>query len=746
MSVLLKKIKHAVYVHRVWQFFAAVILFLCVCSSAHSVQAQYTPKPPVVPASQVPSLLSGLNARQPASSRLYLVFKLACFYTYKSVRYPTDLQKAGMYLQSADSLCAIVHNKAMYNQILQVKAAWLTANDQYEAAEQLATTADDTTHLNILIALIYRYLNRYDQSLYEKKIGQLFDQASRLTDSIHRPDAYLLLYRDKAEHLMCNYEYDKAEKLLQELLVFGRRRHSKQLQGVCLSLAYINWVQGRHDAALSHALKAIDYVKANADSASAGSVYQFLAMLFVKTGHRDKAEENNDLALHYLEEFGGDTGSIWTCLSNKAGTLIHAHRYQEALDFYLAQEKQRPPVSLTDKQNLLGGIGDCYLKLKQYGKAEKYFLQEYANAKLQQGWEPAFHRIAFFYVESAQYTKAQPYLDSAEFYLTGMNMQRKAHLYYMRFLADSAMGDYRRAIHYLQLNRTCNDTVYETNKVREIQRYTVAYETEKKAQEIKLLQRSNELHVANQRHAELVRNISIGAVALILLAILLFYRQNRIKLKMAAMISQKNQQLELLLREKEWLLREVHHRVKNNLQTVVNLLEIQAEFLEDDALKAIENSQHRVYAMSLIHQKLYADDTVGTINLADYIRELTSYLKESFGREEQVNIILRLEAVEVGVDTAVPLGLIVNEAISNAYKYAFPHKKDDRNIMIRLKEYDNYFQVDIKDNGIGLPQDRPERRGSLGLKLIHGLSREMDADIELFNDPGLHFRLRIPKK
>ncbi|MCF6402856.1 hypothetical protein L3C95_10100 [Chitinophaga filiformis] len=718
-----------------------------MCLSIRNAQAQYTIKPPVVAASQVPELMAELHAHPSADARLKLLLKLASFYTYKSAKYPADVQKAGMFLRSADSLATILHEQSVRNQVLLVKAAWLGFQEQYNAAEQLAASADDTTHANILIGLIYRYLNRPDQGTLQKKIEQLFAQAASITDSVHHPDSYLLFRRNWAELLMCRHEYDNAERLLNDLLAFGRRRGSKQLQGVYLSLSHINWVLGRYDVALFDALKAVDYVKANGDSASAGAVYQMLAMLFSRTGHRDKAKENYDRALYYLVEFGGDTGSIWTSLESEASDLFKEHKYQEALNYILAQAKVHPPATFQDQQAILARIGDCYLKLKQYSKAEGYFLREFVNAQQRQpGSEEPFHRIAFFYVESGQFKRAQRYLDSAELYLPGMSLQRKAHLYYMRFLADSAMGNYLKAIHYLQLNRTSNDTVFEDNKVREIQHYTVAYETEKKTREIKLLQRSNELHVATRRHAEWIRNISVGAVVLILVAIILFYRQNRSKLRMAATISQKNLQLELLLREKEWLLKEVHHRVKNNLQAVVNLLEIQAEFLEDDALKAIENSQHRVYAMSLIHQKLYADDAIATINLADYISELTSYLKESFGQEVPMNIILDVEPVEVGLDIAVPLGLIVNESVSNAYKYAFPRKTDDMAILIRLIFAGDNFEVDIVDNGIGLAKDRPERPGSLGLKLIHGLSREMGATAELFNDPGLHIRLRIPKK
>ena len=185
-------------------------------------------------------------------------------------------------------------------------------------------------------------------------------------------------------------------------------------------------------------------------------------------------------------------------------------------------------------------------------------------------------------------------------------------------------------------------------------------------------------------------------LGVIILLIYLRYRNNGIKnlqlSKQKEEIDKQNVNLQklndtqtILLNEKEWLLKEVHHRVKNNLQIINSLLVSQAAFLKDrTALKAMKESQHRVKAMSLIHQKLYNSENHSSIYMPDYINELVEYLKESFNINQKVFFQMDIDPVWLDVTKVIPLGLILNEIITNALKYAFPHSGEDK-ISIQLK-------------------------------------------------------------
>ena len=137
-------------------------------------------------------------------------------------------------------------------------------------------------------------------------------------------------------------------------------------------------------------------------------------------------------------------------------------------------------------------------------------------------------------------------------------------------------------------------------------------------------------------------------------------------------MNEKNTELEQLVKDKEWLVKEIHHRVKNNFHIVSSLLEIQSSYLKNKAaISAIKESQHRINSMSIIHQKLYQSETLSTVHMPEYIYELVEYLKESYAIREEISFDVQIENIELSHSFAITLGLILNEAITNAIKYAF---------------------------------------------------------------------------
>jgi two-component sensor histidine kinase len=213
-----------------------------------------------------------------------------------------------------------------------------------------------------------------------------------------------------------------------------------------------------------------------------------------------------------------------------------------------------------------------------------------------------------------------------------------------------------------------------------------------------------------------------------------FYRiinqKNRELIEKDDIISEKDRLLDRLNREREWLLKEIHHRVKNNLHTIFSLLESQATYLKDDALNAIEMSQHRVYAMSLIHKKLYRRKDLGVVDVAGYLNEFVRYLYQSFGSPSNINIKLDVAALDLPVTQAVPVGLIINEALTNALKYAFPDHTNGI-IRINIQQFGNRVKLVIADNGIGLPEGYQLIENTLGMGLMNGLAGEMDGEINI---------------
>ena len=198
-----------------------------------------------------------------------------------------------------------------------------------------------------------------------------------------------------------------------------------------------------------------------------------------------------------------------------------------------------------------------------------------------------------------------------------------------------------------------------------------------------------------------------------------------------------------MLAEKEWWLKEVHHRVKNNLHTIICLLESQAMYLEKDALQAIEKSQHRIYAMSLIHQKLYQNEDLQVIDMSVYLEEFIGYLKDSFDTE-RIDFIIHVDPVQLNLQQAIPVALIINEGVTNSIKYAFENESEPK-IWISMSETDEIVKLTIMDNGRGFEMKAEDEGKSLGMQFIKGLSKELKGTVRIETKGGTKLNIEFKK-
>jgi two-component sensor histidine kinase/HAMP domain-containing protein len=204
------------------------------------------------------------------------------------------------------------------------------------------------------------------------------------------------------------------------------------------------------------------------------------------------------------------------------------------------------------------------------------------------------------------------------------------------------------------------------------------------------------------------------------------------------------EQINASLQEKEVLLREIHHRVKNNLQVIASLLNLQARNIVDEhVLEPLRESQTRIESMALIHQKLYDSDDLMGVNFAEYSRNLATHLLSSYGVSQKVALKVDSDdGISLGINSAIPCGLIINELVSNSLKYAFTGKQDGEiRIALRRKE-DGRIKLMVADNGAGIP-DKIDFRNteSLGLRLVNILSEQLEGTLELDTTGGTSFEL-----
>jgi len=237
-----------------------------------------------------------------------------------------------------------------------------------------------------------------------------------------------------------------------------------------------------------------------------------------------------------------------------------------------------------------------------------------------------------------------------------------------------------------------------------------------------------------------VRGLLIGAAALLLVSaiiILHLYRKQRLK----------NRLIQKQADELEVLMKEIHHRVKNNMQIVSSLLDLQSNTIKDDqAAEAVKEGKNRVQSMAIIHQHLYQEGNVRAIKMDDYVNTLARNLFSSYNvNPEKVLLKTDIEKLNLDIDTVIPLGLIINELVSNSLKYAFNNESAGK-VYISLKEKNNFLELLVKDNGRGFPSGlNVHKTASFGLQLIGAFAQKLKAKLDFYNDNGAAVYMQIKK-
>lgn len=205
--------------------------------------------------------------------------------------------------------------------------------------------------------------------------------------------------------------------------------------------------------------------------------------------------------------------------------------------------------------------------------------------------------------------------------------------------------------------------------------------------------------------------------------------------------------LEDTLQSNEMLMKEVHHRVKNNMQIISSLLNMQSHYLKDPDDKILfQSSKERIYTMALIHEKLYKSDNLARIDFKDYTLSLMDAVKRSYDISGKISLHYDLDNFDLDIDTAIPCGLILNEVVTNSYKYAFDENQKG-NISIVIKEKTGKYYIEIRDDGKGFETEKSMKSSeSLGIKLIDALVRQLSGSYTLHSDNGTLFKMTFENK
>ncbi|CAN1573279.1 HATPase_EL346-LOV-HK-like domain containing protein [Flavobacteriaceae bacterium] len=525
------------------------------------------------------------------------------------------------------------------------------------------------------------------------------------------------------------------------------------------TISYINLVLKNQKEALLYAIDAVKTMETTQDMAVADNLYMRLGNVYYYMGNIEDAiplfkksikigQKNKNTQSWYV--------SFVTCLD----AMVEIGKHQEAIDYLKTETLQYPPNTLFEKMLISQISAKCYNKLGNKQLAEKNYIitvkymQQLIDAKTAYNFAVIYSEISLFYANLNNGNKAKFYADIA------LNIDRKYKIKFnypnldlSLFKIDSLSGNYLSAIGHYRKFKKSNDSIENYSKRKEIEELRFKYETVQKEINIKTLQTQTNLQKNQLEKSKLLINLSAGSLLLLTIIIGLLYNLYRVKQKnndkleiKEKEISLKNSHLQHLLDEKEWLMKEIHHRVKNNLQTVISLLNSQSAYIDNDmALSSIKSSQHRIHSMSLIHQKLYMSENVSTINMTVYVKELVEYLKDSFNVRQRISFKIKIEQLELDVVQAVPLGLIINEAVTNSIKHACPNDQNGIIAISLVSTNEKQYLLTIQDNGIGISTEYKDKKKSFGMSLIKGLTDDLEGTFSIENNNGTLLKISFEK-
>ncbi|WP_454804308.1 histidine kinase dimerization/phosphoacceptor domain -containing protein [Mucilaginibacter phyllosphaerae] len=579
---------------------------------------------------------------------------------------------------------------------------------------------------------------------------------------------------------MCFLVTKKVEtiKLLFEALNVNKILGNRKVQGIYWMIARTSNRFGDYPDAVKYNLLAIKTANAVGDSTlKLCSIYHSMATIYINISDYSQALYYSLKALDIARRYN-DTGYFMTVAFALAHEYTRLDKFSKAVPLLKEMEK----LSSADYDKM--GVALCYLSnltyAKRFNEAAIYaqkLKQQLAKLPPDSYLEriTGYNNLANYYLGTRQIRKAYYYTD-LQATIPAKNsipIYNKA-IQFDYYRLDSIKGDFRSAFNHYRNYQKMIDSGLNVTKAYQISLLQIESDTEKKNDQIEAL---NKQALAKdnilKRNQLIQRVIIVGCIMMAIITALVYsryrlkQRSNALLLKQKSEIDQQNLELQklvgdknhlifdkdelllekdVLLKDKDLLIKEVNHRVKNNLQIVMNLLQSQSTYMANEsAQQAILEGQNRVRSIALIHDQLFKTESVTEIDLACYIAELIHSLDYSINTEgDKINIRLDIDAIMLDVSQAIPVGIILNEGVTNAFKHAFPGNSAGE-IRITVKKITGKIRMCISDNGAGLPKDfKAEKANSLGMTLIRGLAGQLRGTFHIIDHEGVTISIEFP--
>lgn len=498
---------------------------------------------------------------------------------------------------------------------------------------------------------------------------------------------------------------------------------------------------GDKEEALTLYLKALDYLQTPEKRILLCSTFRRIGYLFQSLNNEYKAEEYANKSLEIAQKYNYKR--------DEAFSLSLLAQLSDDLDYKM--ENYKKVVAYFEKMRIANELLSAYSNM-----ASVYLMHDsISNAKV------ILNKCDSIYNKSVKSTPIQHYYMSKCIYYIKMNDRESAKKYLdlsvsmedkysiplivsenlkLKIFYYKNFGDYKKAFEAQTAYNAIEDSISTKQRINLVHDLEAKYLKTEQDNAIATLNIENELKATQLRQQKTFLfggGIALGLISILSLFIFKLYKD----------IRSKNAIIEKSLKEKDTLLREIHHRVKNNLQVVSSLLALQSKYvIDDNALVALKQGQDRVQSMALIHQDLYEMEDMTGVVASHYFELLVENLFDSYNiSDEKVDLNINIEDLVLDVDTMIPLGLITNELVSNSLKHAFKNITEGGKIDISLYEEDKQLILKVSDNGEGVESIEDIEGKSFGYELIKSFCKKLNGDISISGKGGLTTVLKIKK-
>ncbi|MEM6831934.1 MAG: tetratricopeptide repeat protein, partial [Bacteroidota bacterium] len=462
-----------------------------------------------------------------------------------------------------------------------------------------------------------------------------------------------------------------------------------------------------------------------------------------------QALENYHLTLKINRTYGGRTApiSIGTTLNHIGVVYMYLEDFPQAINYF--EESIETFDSLYNKCRAVEpmiNIGQCYFQMGKLDLSLTYLRPAYAQSKecnVSDTTIPCLLSLGRIYRKKGLLSQSETsFLEAyrlANEYDLKPNMEESALVLYQLY---KEKGHFRKALDFLEINTKIKDELSNEDLTKQLTTMELNYAFEQERDSLEY-QKQAELLTVNSKleRQRIVQYVVVIGLIIALIFALVIYRYYRLGQKAKVILEKKNQTISESLNEREVLLQEIHHRVKNNLQVVSSLLNVQSKYLNDElAKKAVLEGRNRVQSMALVHQKLYQSESLSQLDVHEYLEELAQSLFQSYDiSEDRIQLSSQIEPVNLSLDTTIQIGLIINELVSNALKHAFPHEQGGT-ISLSLRKQDDLYELEVSDNGVGISSESDLQK-SYGYRIVKSICRGLNGTISLHHLQGTSFKL-----